>query len=88
MQRPRAKRNFCSDPEITFAAVPLLTSSVRNSLSTRLLMTENTKWKLISDITETLYLTMFLCCFFLEATIKYALLVCDLLQKCFPSGFT
>lgn len=51
VQRPRAKRIFCLDPQIAFAAVPLLSSSIRIMLSTRLLITENTKWKMISDIT-------------------------------------
>lgn len=55
---PEPKEIFCSDPEITFAAasfsfsslpVSECVSSIRNVLSTRLVSTENTKWKLFSD---------------------------------------
>lgn len=60
-EAPELKEIFASDPEITFAAaaaffffpslpVSELLSSIRNVLSTRLVITENTKWKLFSDI--------------------------------------
>lgn len=60
-EAPELKEIFSSDPEITFAAaafffffsslpVSELLSSIRNVLSTRLVITGNTKWKLFSDI--------------------------------------